>query len=184
MEAALTFLNAVLMWVLLVHCLPFISTCDTLNTLVKMVLHWRAALGLFALCRLKLAMPTTLCSHRDKGCRLTLLKLLFRINHLLFLFLFGLITSLILLLLLIITLANPRSRFPAYFVVGACITFVRSGARGILYIEGQPKFSFGVLPQLNGTNPHPRVAGASPIRRLPCELEEARQPNGTQHVLK
>ena len=45
------------MCVLLIDWLLFISTCDTLNTLVKVVLHWRAALGLFALWRLLLAKP-------------------------------------------------------------------------------------------------------------------------------
>jgi len=81
------------------------------------VLNWRAALGLLALCRINVSnAKKILYFHHDEMCRLTLLKLLFWINHLLFLFFL-----LILLLFLIVTLRcisviNTGSRLSPYLV--------------------------------------------------------------------
>jgi hypothetical protein len=54
-KVALTLFNAVLLRMLLIHCLPLIGTGDTLNTLIEVVLNWRAAFGLLALCRINVS---------------------------------------------------------------------------------------------------------------------------------
>lgn len=105
----------------LIDRLSFISTGDTLNTLVEVVLNWRTAFGLLALCSIKVSNAKKIISiHQDGMCRLTLLKLLFWINRLLFLFLL-LVTTLTLLLFIVVTLRrisgiNTGSRLSPYLV--------------------------------------------------------------------